>query len=209
MLDALLEWCMSRHVGQDFGLAHALDERRASYEPGLIPIPVARRRVEGFAWPIPLCSSPIFRARRDGVEHFARRFDPDPALIAGAERKVYASNSGEFKSYRLPLRVRLVEKIAWFAVGDRKEVRRLLRDVYSLGKKSSQGHGRIASWEVEHWEGREDWCWLAPSESGPVLMRSLPLTVVPDGVLGARRFFGGLVSPYWASEFFSEGVIPC
>lgn len=211
MLDALIEWCMSRHVGRTLGLAHDLESDRAPYRPGVIPTPILRRRVEGFPWPVPLCSSPIFRAAADDHAHYNRAFRADPLLIRPDARRVYSSTNGEFKSYRLPLRVRLIERVVWFCLAKDargvKEVRRLLREVTYLGKKTSQGYGRVAEWVVEDIE--QDWSWYAPSESGPVLMRPLPVSAVPEGTLGGRRWFGGIVPPYWCADYFAEMVQPC
>lgn len=228
-LDALLEWCMSRHVGRDLGLSHA-DGERTDYTPGLIPSPIARRTVEGCPWPIPLCSDPIYRAQADYADHFARRTEVnDPGLLRDDARKVFHSTMGEFKSYRLPLRARLVPYIVWFAVADTKskgwktnrdgervrhigstasEIRNLLAGVRALGKKTAIGYGGGVTWAVEDW--RDDWSWFAPSPAGPVLMRHLPACVpLPEGCVGYRPWFGGVAPPYWSRAHFVEAVQPC
>jgi hypothetical protein len=229
MLDAILECAMSRRMEavleSSNGHRHLTRTRNVKHRglpvnPGAIPIPIDRARVSGFPWPIPRCSSPIFIATSDGVDHFARRFDVDPALIAPGQRRVFQSGAGEFKSYRLPLRIRGISKIVWFAMGrGRKsgngvgncggasEIRKLLKRVTQIGKKGSIGYGQVSEWKVEPMD--EDWSWFAPSPAGPVLMRPLPMMAVPDEVVGARRWFGGLVAPYWSSEFFAEGYQPC
>jgi hypothetical protein len=154
------------------------------------------------------------------VEHFARRFDADPSLIAPEGRRVFQAGGGEFKGYRLPLRVRAVDRIAWFCVGrgDRnangrngggaKEIRRLLREVHAVGKKTGIGYGRVREWAVE--PVGEDWSWFAPSDAGPVLMRPMPAcAALPDGLQGFRRWFGAPVPPYWWRPNYCETVVPC
>lgn len=208
MLDALMEFAMSRHLGQSFGLSHANGPGRAEYQPGLIPVPIARRRVKGFPWPIALASSPIYSSRTDGVEHFARRFDVDPSLIREDGRRVYQTQSGEFKSYRLPLRLRLCDRVVWFAVGDRKEVRHKLKSIRAIGKKISIGYGTVKGWTVE--DAADDYSWFAPSDAGTVLMRPLPTGPhLPHDLVGFRPWYGGIVPPYWAPEFYRECVVPC
>lgn len=211
MLDALLEWCMSRHVGRTLHLAHDLEGERAAYQPGTIPSPIVRRRVPGFAWPVPCCSSPIYRVAADAHSHYVRAFRVSPDLIRDDARKVFYTTNGEFKSYRLPLRVRLIDRIVWFCLAKDgrgvKEVRRLLRDVTHLGKKTSQGYGRVAEWIVEDID--QDLSWYAPSDAGSVLMRPMPASAVKVDVIGARRWFGGVVPPYWSREHFTEAVMPC
>lgn len=211
MLDAILEWRMSLIMGERLGLHHSLGDERAPYQPGLIPIPLIRRRVEGFAHSIPLCSSPIFHAELDRHENYTRRFGVDPSIIAPDERKVLATTNGEFKSYRLPLRARSMNSVVWFCVGHNarsvKEIKSLLKAVTHLGKKTSQGFGRVAEWTVEDIE--HDFSWYAPSESGPVLMRPMPKSAVREDAMGAKPWFGGIVPPYWCRDFFAEAVTPC
>lgn len=224
MLDAILEYVMSRRMGSV--LASSQGERHLTrtalhpdlpVNPGAIPIPIDRRRVSGFPWPIPCCSSPIFLAKHDGVDHYTRRPDFEPELICSGNRNVFYTGMGEFKSYRLPLRIRVIDRIVWFAMGrgrtrDRghaggaSEVRKLLRKVSHIGKKNSQGYGRVNEWKVEIQE--DDWSWFAPSDGGKVLMRPLPLSAVGNAV-GFRRWFGAVVPPYWMPEAFTDSAVPC
>ena len=119
-----------------------------------------------------------------------------------------ATTNAEFKSYRLPLRVRNIERVVWFCVGVGAELRRLLRDVRLLGKKTSQGYGVARAWEVDSAE--EDWSWFSPSDAGKLLMRPLPMSCADAiGAVGGRRFYGGIVPPYWDAEYFAEGLSPC
>lgn len=230
MLDALLEWVMSRRmesvIASRNGHRHLTRtplRPDAPVLPGAVPSPVARRDVPGFRWPVPLCSAPIFLARADAHAYYARRFDAavtDPHLLADGQRRVFQASSGEFKSFRLPLRTRLAERVVWFCVGrpvaagggkcrnPAAEIRRLLRSVRHLGKKRSQGWGRVASWAVE--DAPADYSWFAPSPAGPVLMRPLPACVErPAGLAGWRPWYGGAVPPYWSAEHFAETIIPC
>lgn len=228
MLDALLECVMSRrmrtvwessnghrHYTRLAGSgAEPPQMRGVKVVPGAIPIPIMRRHVAGFAHPVPLCSSPIYLTANDRHEHYARRFDVSPDLIGEKDRRVFQAASGEFKSFRLPLRTRLIDRVVWFCAGrtgnaraPMKEIRRLLREIKYLGKKTSQGYGEVAEWIVE--PADEDWSWFAPSPVGPVLMRPLPPAVVPADVVGARPWFGGIVPPYWMAEAFADGMVPC
>lgn len=218
MLDSLLEYCMSRRMRAVWATSNGHrhytrlingnvpeDAPDVEFIPGSIPIPIRRNRMAGFPHMIPCASSPIFVAESDRHAHYARRFDVDPAIIAPDERRVFQSSGGEFKSYRLPLRVRLTNRVVWFCVGRGTEIRRLLRDVRNLGKKTSQGWGRVAEWIVEPVEN--DLSWFADSPAGRVLMRPLPSA--PPDAIGLRKWYGGIIPPYWAQEYFAEGVTPC
>lgn len=225
-LDALLEWVMSAKMRavleSSNGARHATGmpkHRGQPVVPGAIPIPLARVRVDGYPHTIPLCSDPIMaEVQSDGVEHFTRRFPSEmSALLAPTERKIVTVDAGANKSYRLPLRIRLVDRIVWFCCGRDKidtgrsagtETRKLLRDVHSIGKKTSDGYGQVARWEVELTD--EDFSWFAPSSEGPVLMRTIPASAkVPDKLRGFKRSYGAPVAPYWMAENYTELLTPC
>lgn len=56
---------------------------------------------------------------------------------------------GFFKAYRNPLVYHVMPEIVFYAVGDKAEIERLLQNIAYLGKKSSQGYGEVAEWEIE------------------------------------------------------------
>lgn len=221
-LDALLEWIMSLKMRTVMESSHGdrhitgtVKARGVPVAPGAIPIPLERRRVEGYPWPIPLCSDPIIGGVIDGVEKFAKRYSTEKsALLAPSERRMVTVATGPLKSYRLPLRVRPVDRIVWFCggrSGDRAPgavVRGLLRKVFAVGKKTSFGFGQVARWEVELVD--EDWSWFAPSPAGTVLMRTLPQSArLPGDLIGFKRSEGAPVAPYWMRENYARVVVPC
>ena len=206
-LEALLEWAMSLHHPKAEP-GYKVDRRFACPPPGAIPIPVRRRDVGG--WPVALCSAAIIPAAdSDGHEHIAKRIDVAHAgLLAGPERRVVATTNSWTKSYRLPLRVRRVACVRWFAVGVRREVLATLRrHVHAVGKKVADGYGRVAGWEVE--AAPADYSWFAPTDRGPLLMRPLPAGPwLPAGLVGARADFGACVPPLWHPERHCDIVVP-
>jgi hypothetical protein len=210
-LDALLEWVMSLRMKSV--LASSNGHRHAGWKdgvPGSIPIPIARVRRDGFPHLLPLCSEAILPVSpSDGTEHFCRRLATEHAAMVRPEcRRIISTSSDEFKSYRLPLRVRPVDRAVWFAVGVGTNVRKLLREVRAIGKKTAMGYGRVAQWTVE--PIKEDLSWFAPSPDGPVLMRTLPAGIcLPEGLIGYRPWFGSPVGPYWDRRHFCEVVQPC
>ncbi len=182
------------------------------FVPDGVPIPIARRNVDGFAHSIPLCSWPIYVAENDRHEFFNQRFAPPPELLKEKERNVFYGNMGEFRAYRLPLRTRDAAKVAWFCKGEGSKIRRFLSHHVSgvryLGKKGSIGYGLVKQWTVEPME--EDWSWFAPSPYGMVLMRGLPVSArLPRDLVGFRKWFGGVVAPYWGKKYHVEMVEPC
>lgn len=56
---------------------------------------------------------------------------------------------GFFKSYHSPLIYKSIPKIVFYACGNKSEIERLLQNITFLGKKSSQGYGKIKKWNIE------------------------------------------------------------
>lgn len=211
-LDAICEFVMAsrmRSIHESSNGRHKLDfVRRRGQEvetPGQIPIPIARRFVDGL--PIPLCSAGIYAETPQRVEHYSRRFPTEMAsLLSPDDRGVLQATGGPFKSFRLPLRIVDADRVVWFAVLCESPTRLrslLTKHVACIGKKTSQGFGVVWRWEVEPIE--HDWSWFADG----VLMRPLPVSVAPTDLRGFRRTFCGVCQPYWQRSLFREAVTPC
>jgi hypothetical protein len=206
-LDGLLEAMMSPHQGK--GRPGSKVDRNFPAPPQAeIEIPLLRRRLG--PWVVGACSDPIYpEPRSEGVEHVCKRIAPElaPLLAPTALRKITTSNSWT-KSYRLPLRIRLIDRVAWFAVADRRPLLKVLRRVDALGKKASIGYGRVREWRIEDVAG--DYSWYLPTETGPVLMATLPAgDWLPSMLTGFRRGFGAAAPPYWHPDRYTEIVVPC
>lgn len=217
-LDSLLEWSLAPfEVGfqdkQKRGVPHHhIDRSLPAPEQGVIRIPLYRKWLGGFL--IAQCSDAIMpAAKADAVDHICKRIAVEHSgLLADDERKVVSTTNSWTKSYRMPLRIRLIERVAWFAFGTRSSVRKALRDIHAIGKKVADGYGRVREWIVE--DIAEDRTWFAKSNGGTVLMRTLPRLIdgkawLPDDLIGYKRHFGACCPPYWHQERFGEIVVPC
>jgi len=165
--------------------------------------------IAGYPWPVPCASSPIIESHAEGVEHIARRLATEYAEMLDEGRRLKVNTTGgEYKSMYLPVRVRTVDRVVWFARGQAKEVRRICRSFQAIGHKSAYGYGRVAQWDVEFVE--HDWSWWATSPSGPVLMRPLPACApIPDGAIGYRSAYHGIRGPYWSMATMGDAIVPC
>lgn len=205
-LDSLLVFTSARLVGKDAESGYKID-RRFPAPTSLLPIPLLR--TDGIA----RCTSPILgEVTSDSVEHIGKRIGVEHAGILEPKGRSIVSTTSEWtKSYRLPLRVRLVEKIVWLCVGDRKGILKMLRHIPAVGKKIADGYGRVERWECERAGDvpHDRWPWWIYGETGPVLMRPLPLGFAPPGLLGARQGFGACNDPYWHRDRYCELVEPC
>lgn len=199
-LDSIIEYEMAQREGKAFKIRR--DQPCPPY--GDVHIPMARRRIGGVL--VPCCSGPICSPARESVEHFAKRLGVEHSgLLAAERRRIVPIGNAVFKSYRLPFRMRVVDRIVWFCAGTRRHVLKLLKSVASVGKKRSYGYGLVDRWEAERVE--QDWSWFAP---GNVLMRPLPAcSELPADIAGSRQDFGACQSPYWHPDRYREIVVPC
>jgi len=203
MLDALIEFEMAQRQGK----AEKIQRSEPAPVYGEIHIPMLRQQIGGLL--VPCCSSPIMVSQRQTTEHFGKRLSVEHSnLLSPRQRKKVAMGNATYKAYHLPLRLHRVDRIVWFARATRRHTLKLLKSVHSIGKKRSQGYGRVDRWEAERIEA--DLSWYAPSDRGPVLMRPLPLCAdLPDNLIGFRRDFGAVQPPMWHRDRYIERVVPC
>lgn len=95
---------------------------------------------------------------------------------------------GRYRSYHMPIFYLATQYVEWYCVGRQGEIAELLRDVWAIGKKQSQGWGRVARWEIAPWP--DDWS-VRHNEQ---LMRAVPITGTFDM---SRAQLAGYRPPYW------------
>lgn len=139
------------------------------------------------------------------MHHVHKRFDmPLAQAHIGdiADRRTrLPTNTGEFKAYRLPRWVELVERVEWNAVGDLQETLRLLQEhVTHIGKQTGTGHGVVAAWEVV--EHNQPGLWMFGEDGNPA--RPLPV----EWVGAARGARASIRPPYWLPQHQTECVTP-
>lgn len=212
-LDAIMEYvlspyCPGRRPGEKLNRGLPCPVQR------MIRIPLPIRKIvdmDGKVWQVAACSSPILSASdSESVEYVNSRFTAEDAdLLKESSRGYLNVTGGHFKSHRVPVRVRRVGTVAWFAVGVRREVLKVVRRVQAIGHKRSVGYGKVAKWTVERTDA--DYSWFAPTGNGqPMLMRPLATgDHIPKVLLGSRPDFGACVPPYWHQDRFTELVVPC
>ena len=213
-LDAILEYQMALLEGRCMAITRADPAPIA----GEVHIPILRGTF-GRVDKIPRCSAPILAPENVRHEHFAKRIAVEHAdVLAEDKRLVVATGNSWTKAYRLPLKISNVDRIVWFIGGNdsdrngkrssRRMILSVLRRVYSVGKKRSQGYGRVSKWTAEECE--HDLSWFAKTEQGTLLMRALPFCdSLPSDLIGYRRDFGGCIPPLWHPDRYMEIVTPC
>jgi len=130
----------------------------------------------------------------EGKDHWNKRFDSQYASVLdlGKQSKVIVE-AGRYRSYHMPVFYLAALWVEWYAVGNIDAVRSLLAAVWALGKKTVQGFGRVARWEVESWP--EDWSeWR---DGRP--MRAIPASALGQSFPLDLRHWGYRPS-YWLPE---------
>ncbi len=96
---------------------------------------------------------------------------------------------GCYRAYHMPIFYRSALYVEWYCRGDVEQIGALLAPVMHIGKKRSQGWGRVVRWEIER--QAEDWSvWQAGR-----LMRTLPILAASD--LSQAQAWYGIRPPYY------------
>lgn len=147
------------------------------------------KRGEGDKW-YWACSFACGKPKAEERIYWHKRFDFDLGIKYidfGNRRGKVDVKSGQYKNYRMPIITYLIPKLEWYAVGDRAEIERLLSGVTHIGKKRSQGFGRVSRWTVKEW---------------PEDLSSLRAIPDPEGEeMGIRP-------PYWLAWQWTTAKIP-
>lgn len=222
MLDGILQWEMSLRLGAKH--AKKLGKWTRASEILDIPIPIAKRTINGHD--VFCCSSPILPPLQapEWVDRTSKRFESSKMaqIIDPMYRKNVATGSGAYKSRFAPERIRLVDRVCWFVRGDRKEIKKILKDIHAIGKDRNIGYGFVWQWTFD--EMAEDYSIFAPyphdqhdshnqHNDKQVLMRTIPLNNNSNNnlnnICGYKLSFGGYKPPYWHPAFQMEIAVPC
>ncbi|MBW2084456.1 MAG: hypothetical protein JRI54_00270 [Deltaproteobacteria bacterium] len=137
------------------------------------------------------CSFACGKPQREEIVHWHKRLDFDDAqkyIDFGKKRGKVNVKSGQYKNYRMPLVTYLMPKLEWYAVGEKNKIEILLKYVTHIGKKRSQGFGRVVRWTVGEWPEDLSYLRAIPDENGDVEM--------------------GIRSPYWLAWQWTRVLIP-
>lgn len=178
-IDAVLYYAEHRHALGPQMLTISGGENMPKTYSGCV-LPIMRVNEDGPLWYY-AASFAQWPEHTEGKDHWNARIDTQYLdLVDFGKRKARVDvGSGEYKSYHMPVFYRHAAYIDWYVRGLKPEIEARLAHMTHLGKKTSQGWGRVARWAVEDWP--EDW-----SVRGPMgrLMRAIPAS---SGVLTGFR----------------------
>lgn len=181
---------------------------RRAYGPQEMTTPGAKQMQQGTPPPMPLdkatingwwmwtCSFAQWGPHTDGQSFWTKRFDQTLSDLVdfGGKRGKIDNSSGRYKGYNMPVFYRHALYIRWYATGDLEVIRDLLADVTHIGKKITQGFGRVNAWSVEPWPHS----WWLRNDRGK-LMRAIP---------EAGGTLYGVRPSYWSPRHQTECRLP-
>ncbi len=175
MLDGLLAWVLGPRQG-----IRGLDR---SGIPQDVQLPLMRE-TSGDTW--------IWRAsalfptgpQSEGLWHWRKRLRQSRIDVTTGSPNL---QNGQYRDWQTPLPLLLCTQMVAYANGNGKEMRRILREVRYVGKKSAHGHGKVLSVDVDQIEQDHSLVmdghamrWL-PSSEGTRLVRPRPPYWHPHG----------------------------
>lgn len=151
------------------------------------------------------CSWAQWGPYQDGSDYWSKRFDQSHAELVDfrGRRGNIDIGAGAYKAYRMPVYYRSALWVEWYCVGDQERIADLLLTVTHIGKKTSQGWGRVSRWTVEQVDADHS-IW-----SDGRLMRGIPRYHWPreNGEPGKIGVYGVRPS-YWDQRNQMELVMP-
>lgn len=140
----------------------------------------------------------------DGLDSWSKRFDMTMASLVdfNGRRGRIDTSAGAYKGYRMPVFYRSALWVEWYLRGDIARLAPLIQMTTHIGKKVSQGWGRILRWEID--EISADWSIWHDGK----LMRGIPqyhwLRNRGNPIIGTY----GIRPPYWDRRNQIELVMP-
>lgn len=167
--------------------------------PCVVPLPLQLAWVSDDGRPLWACSPLMPRQAVRGREYWHKRYPTQRAEFG--ERMAANTSAGRWREYRVPLATDSAEVLLALCIGNADEVLRLLTTTVShIGKKGTQGFGRVGRWTV--------------TPAGHTLEDVLALRAVPVEFFAGRQPTGVLAPnkawtpPYWYAPWWSACMVP-
>lgn len=140
----------------------------------------------------------------EGIDHWNKRFDFNLSSLIdfNGKRGTVNVQSARYRAYHMPIYYRVTRKIEWFCFGEKDLIGKYLALVTHIGKKRSQGWGRVARWEVN--DCQEDWSEMKNGKP----MRALPANSFPEEHQFKVRHYA-VRPPYYTVGHFKPNQMLC
>ena len=200
-LDAVLSSAVVDMATRGRGLPDTL-------EPYFIPLPLEKM------WTCPMTFAPLWNATQffplsDNAQQTAywhkRGYRPEMVKRALSGKPHNANfGQGRHKEYRMPLPIQSCLKWRAYCVGDVEEVSGLLASLHSVGKKRSQGHGRVKEWQLMEIDAFSYFHEGRFIKAFPVAYPNKPEL---EAGISFSRYETGWTPPYWNATLFQECIL--
>lgn len=140
----------------------------------------------------------------EGRDHWNKRFDNPLAYLVdfGGKRGKIDTGSGTYKAFHMPVFYRSALWVEWFCYGNRDEIEALLSTTTHIGKKGTQGWGRVGRWEIDTTDMD-----FSISRRGH-LMRGVPPGSLPPDVTTYSMGLYGIRPSYWIAHNQMDLILP-
>jgi len=197
-LDGLLAYQSLRHIlGSDF---YNLDPNKTTIEAPL-PLEKCENDSEQWWW---ACSFGAYHLDYKALSTWKKRWDDQhDSLVKFPEKRKprIDHKAGFFKAYSMPLVVRGAKEIVFCGYGNIIEVKKILTGVTHIGKKRSQGYGRVSKIEVK--ETSDKWyCWTEDKQA----TRAIPISKTKIRELSQGSIVAVNMAyrpPYWKRDNYA------
>ena len=137
------------------------------------------------------CSFAIGEVKGEEIQYWHKRADQSDAekyVDFGKRKGKIDTKQGAYKSYRNPIVIKLIPKITWYVKGDKTKIEELLNYITHIGKKRSQGYGRVSRWQILETEEDLSHLRAIPDKNG--------------------LYYTGVRPPYWLDTNIMQASIP-
>ncbi|MCX7880849.1 MAG: hypothetical protein N2517_09345 [Ignavibacteria bacterium] len=124
-------------------------------------------------------------------QFYAKRFALHRGDFVATNKKVNI-RGGRYRSLFMNVYYRATLWVDWLVKGDVTEIRKIIKHIFFIGKKTSQGWGSVLKWEIQPHE----FC----VEKDGRLLRAIPKQ--------SGEYLFAIRPPYWLYENFRQCDIP-
>ena len=168
-LDGILAYfSLQELMGEDF---HNMDASSSLIDA---PLPIEQSSNEDGKWWW-LCSFGCYVLQGESVTGWKKRWDDKHDFLVNfpEKRKPRIDHkSGFFKAYAMPLIIRNAKEIAFCCIANAARIEELLANCWGIGKKKSQGYGRLETKIIEETSDN----WFNWNEKGEAT-RAIPISM--------------------------------
>ena len=166
-------------------------------EYGEVVLPILKKMQKTDNWFYSCSFAQWSEGTKESQGFYTKRFDTQKASMLTNSQKVETSK-GRYKNYHNKVYTFSTNYVDWYVVAQKSKLEELLKFCTHLGKKTSQGFGRVHKWEIKEWA--EDW---SVRGEGNKLMRAVPLKNPSE-----KSIIYGIRPSYWLEKHQVPVLLP-